>query len=633
MTDEAGFTPDFGTLTAEPAERPEAARRFRIAILGDFSGRANRGELQTGAELGARKGHKLDVDTLDDVIGRFATTLTLPLGPDGAGVELRLSELDHLHPDELVDNVELFEELVELRGMVKSGFKRTLEDLQEWGGEFGHLKLPRRRQKPGGVPADRKLGDFARLIGDTRVAPELAETEELIRRIVAPFVVQAPSEDRADMLAAVDEALSAAMRRVLHDPDFQTVEAGWRTLDLLARRIETDGELQLTVYDVAAEEFAADLSTAEDLSRTGIFEMLADRPLQDAAEGPFGAVFGLYSFEETPPHAELLGRMAQIAAHMGAPFVSAISTGFLATPKSERHPMVAQAWDGLRALPAARYLGLATPRFLLRHPYGKKSDPVDAFDFEEFSLREGIRSLLWANPAALVAVLMGATVKANPKSPDLGSIMTLDDMPFHYMTDSDGDQVALPCTERLLNVNTAARVVERGYMPVLSMKGRNEVRLGSFQSLGDGMLSGRWDGAPPARPAPAAAGAVSLAAGLAVPEPEAQPAADADAGGGDLDDLMAGLDAETDADAGGGDDDLDALLSGLDDDGETDAGGDDDLDALLSGLDDDDGGDSDAAGDGGDDDLDALLADLGGDDDGDEDEEMDPELKALLEDL
>merc|ERR1711969_544151 len=58
------------------------------------------------------------------------------------------------------------------------------------------------------------------------------------------------------------------------------------------------------------------------------------------------------------------------------------------------------------------------------------------------------------------------------------------------MTDSHGDQVALPCTERLLTTRTMAEVVSRGFMPLLSIKGRNEVRQGSFQALGGDMLAG-----------------------------------------------------------------------------------------------------------------------------------------------
>ncbi|MFC7539039.1 type VI secretion system contractile sheath domain-containing protein [Siccirubricoccus deserti] len=43
----------------------------------------------------------------------------------------------------------------------------------------------------------------------------------------------------------------------------------------------------------------------------------------------------------------------------------------------------------MQAAPEAAYIGLAAPRFLLRMPYGKKSDPIDSFAFEESPARAG----------------------------------------------------------------------------------------------------------------------------------------------------------------------------------------------------------------------------------------------------
>jgi type VI secretion system protein ImpC len=47
---------NFGTMrvaTSKPATKRTG--KFRIAMLGDFSARANSGKLDTGAELGSRK--------------------------------------------------------------------------------------------------------------------------------------------------------------------------------------------------------------------------------------------------------------------------------------------------------------------------------------------------------------------------------------------------------------------------------------------------------------------------------------------------------------------------------------------------------------------------------------------------
>ena len=85
-------------------------------------------------------------------------------------------------------------------------------------------------------------------------------------------------------------------------------------LDFLARRIETDSDLQITLFDVSAEELAADLAAQEDLSNSGLFKLLTSGLDPELGDGGYSALFGLYTFEETPPHAELLARVGQIAA-------------------------------------------------------------------------------------------------------------------------------------------------------------------------------------------------------------------------------------------------------------------------------------------------------------------------------
>ncbi len=586
------FQPNFGSMSAAKMQHEAGSRRkFRIAVLGDFSGRGNKGNLETGADLAKRKGFKLDFDTMEDVIMAFRTTLTLPLGNDGTAVEVELNELDDLHPDELFENVEMFNELNMLRRDLVSGrnLDAAIAKMQGWGSEFGDFRAKsNKRAKGSAAPADLRLTDFQNLIGDKTPTLEASEASDLISRIVGPHIVAAKDTGSEAMIAAVDAALSTAMNSVLHHPDFQTVEAGWRAIELLGRRIEASANLEVVIYDMSVEEFAADLAGAEDMAQTGLYDMLVEKPRMDESGGPFAAVFGLYTWEETPPHAEILARMARICANMDAPFVSAMSTTFMGVKPEDRHKLVQDTWGALRKMPEAKYLGLATPRFLLRMPYGKKTEPVDRFDYEEFNVQDGMRSMLMANPATLVAVLLGETLARQGKDMSLGSIMSLDDMPFHYMIDQYGDQVALPCTERLLNVRTSAEVIARGYMPVISVQGQNMVKLGSFQAVGGGELLGIWAGDS----------AKQLSAGA-----QMQTSVGFKSGA----EKPATLDViSTPNDAASQGDDLD--LEGDDLDLDLDLGGDDDLDDLLAGFGDDDlelGDD-----DGMDDDLAALLGDL-----------------------
>jgi type VI secretion system protein ImpC len=199
----------------------------------------------------------------------------------------------------------------------------------------------------------------------------------------------------------------------------------------------------------------------------------------------------------------------------------------------------------------------------------------------------------------------------------IGSVATVNDLPVYVYHDTDGEQIAMPCAERMFSERQAVQVSGTGINPVLSIRGRPEVRLGGFASLRGSTLSGRW--APvDLKPAPAAPPpVVPVSAAPAKPPPSAQtepsattqaevvtsPAAD-DA---DLDSLLASLGNNASATEAGAaepqaaeprpvgaqaaepapaDDDLDALLASLNakpppaDENGTEA----DLDALLASL-------------------------------------------------
>ena len=494
----------FGTIAARP--RPSPGPAFRLAVLGDFSGRANKGVVDTGARLATRKPLRIDVDTLDDVLTRLAPRIVVPLG-DAGTVEVPIAVIDDFHPDHIVEALPLFQDLLDLRRSVQSrtGFDRAMKEVMSWAGADALPPPETRRARGGAVAVDRKLGDFARLTG--RVATVEAVPDALIRRLIGPYIVPATDSRQDALLARVDAALSDAMRRVLHDPEFQAAEALWRGVDMLVRRLETGARLQIVLYDLSAEELAADLAASDALQDSALYSLLVEQPAADASAGPLTMVAGLYGFELSPPHADLLGRIAQLAAAAGAPVVAAIGADGLLAPEHEWHPIVRSAWSALRALPASVYLGLATPRFLLRMPYGKRTDPIDTFAFEEFTRHAGLSGMLWGNPALLVAQCAAASWLESGRAMTLGTVNVVGELPVYVVQDSDGDQVALPCTERLLTERQAALIAAAGVIPVVGPRGRPEVRVAGFASIAGPPLAGRW--APVEVKAPALATPVS----------------------------------------------------------------------------------------------------------------------------
>jgi type VI secretion system protein ImpC len=477
-----GLRLDFGRIDrAAPAWN--AKRPLRIAILGDFGAGAGRGRLQTGSELAKRKPLKVEFDTLEGAMQRLGLSLTLPVGADGAPVTIELPDLDAFHPDAIYAGVPLFADLAALRRRLNQPgqFAAAAAEVTAWAESAGARasSLARKAAARGSAPSrGATLDDFARLTGRKSVAaPGDAAVSSLLQRVVGPFVHAAASPGKDELVAAVDAGSSDAMRALLHHPDFQTSEALWRGADFLLRRLETSHRLQVHLLDLSAEEFAADLSNVEDLAESGLYRLLVEAPSQEA-DGGYAYVAGCYHFDATPPHAELLGRAAQIASHAGASLLVGINTDPFIDRKEPPHRLVLEAFAALRALPGASFLGLFGPRFLLRHPYGRKSDPISAFAFEEFSRESGLRGMLWGHPA-----LLALAVLARPGAP-----LVVEDLPFHHYVDEHGDSVALPCTDRLVSTEAASLLREAGINALMAHKGEALVRFNGLEAVnGDGL--------------------------------------------------------------------------------------------------------------------------------------------------
>jgi type VI secretion system protein ImpC len=544
------YSVNFGRLAARKPRPGGPGKTLRIAVWGDFSGRANAQTIEAGTALATRKPQPLDVDNFESVLRRIAPRLHLPIAPDGGTVELEFASLDDFHPDQLVNRLDLFSELSSLRRRLKNSgtFAAAAAEVRSWGKLPEPSKpIPARSKSGGAAIPNGKLDDFARLLGRPPTVPRSTPAEDLIKQVVGPHIVAAPDPEQDSLVAAVDEALAATLRRVLHHPDFQALEALWRSTELLTRELETGPQLQIVLYDLSAEELAADISSNDSLEDSGVYRLFVEQPMLDGQSGPLSVFLANYVFHPTPPHAELLGRIGKIAAAAQAPFIAAISTDCLKhQPPEEVHPLIVESWNTLRSMPHARYLGLTVPRFMLRWPYGQKTEPIESFRFEEFTSQSGLKGMLWANGAMLAGLLLGKTcTEQGIAGMRLGTIMSLDDVPFYYYTDSNDDQVALPNTERMVTESVAAYLLSQNFMPLLCVRGRPEVRLGSFQSLAGTELAGPWSpvAIEPDEKAPPEEASEEPEANIPTVEAyEAQAAAEAEA---ELDALLAGLLADS----------------------------------------------------------------------------------------
>jgi type VI secretion system protein ImpC len=453
----------------------------------------------------------VDRDNFDEVLARLPVHADVSAAPGSASLlPISFRELDDFHPDRLYERLEIFEALRDLRRRLEtpSTFAAAAAEVRSWA----EAPAPEAAVPAEARPPEENEGDMlAKLLATSLVAraqtppaSPAGDWKAFLRQIVAPHLAAETGPDQAELITRVDEATGAHMRAILHHPDFQAVEAAWRGLLLLTRRLDTDEGLQLFLLDARKEELTADLATAEDLRTSGSYRLLVEQTIGTPCAAPWAVLVGNYLFGPTTEDALLLARLGLLAQAAGAPFVAAAESrlfgcaSLAAAPdpddwQESASPKARQVWQALRGARQAAYLGLAAPRFLLRLPYGASGGTLERFDFEE--MPDGARhdDYLWGNPAFAVALLLGRAFNQAGWSLPSGLLADIEGLPAHIY-EEDGEKRLKPCAEVLLTDRALERLLEASVMPLLSVQGRDVVRLARLQSLAEPPqpLAGRW---------------------------------------------------------------------------------------------------------------------------------------------
>lgn len=459
--------------SAKRKRRPSDA--FRVLLLGNFSGRT--GQDRKTSELGPLV--RVDAGDLDSVFARFEPRVALP-----GGRSLTPRTLDDLHPDQLFQALESFSEPRALRRALESGGDSELfARVRTWLGASAESRddAPRAPEAGEAVAStlDRLLG---RPPAEARIESATGQSAAaaLIEQAVRPHVTPNLATERAPLLAALDLALAAELRRVLHSVEFRAFEALWRSTERLVRSLDTDEELEIWLLDASQAELGAAFAAAgADLDASRLHALLA------RDERPWTLLAADLEFGTNDADLTLLAQLAASAGRAGAILLAdAAPELFGATLASATDPKTwaassAPLAEAIRQSPLARRLGLAFPRVLVRRPYGKRRDPVSAFAFEELesnTLTEPA-DRNYGSAAFAVAELLGQRFRAEGWD-GLGQIapLELEDLPLDTF-DDQGERRMVPCARVALGESAASALLERGVMPLVSRRDRASLRL------------------------------------------------------------------------------------------------------------------------------------------------------------
>lgn len=453
---------DVGLGTKTQAVEVGGEGPFRIAILGDFSGRANR------EVTGPLRAVEIDPENFEDVMKGMNVALDLP------GGVLEFRELDDFHPDSLYGKAALFAPVREAKAQL------ARPDALSSAAPPAPPPMPR----PGGSLLDQIAQQAAPPQPQRADVRDEKAWDQAIRNIANKHAQAAADPRREQALALIEQTAAAQMRALLSHPDFQAIEAAWRSVFFLFRYVEAGTGLHVHLIDVSQAEL---LKKIPELSK-----------LLGALRS--SVLVGLYTFSPSLADCELLLHLGGMASTLGAPLLGGMDARLFGCesiarspdPDDWRSPLAVehqQAWQSLRQSEDASWIGLAFPRFLLRLPYGKKTSPVETLEFEEMPAPSH-DGYLWGNPAIACGCLLGREFNSEGWEMRARSMARLDGVPLHTWPDRD----ATPPAEIWMTERFAGAIAEAGIMPLASIKHSDAVMLVRFQSIADPPqpLAGPW---------------------------------------------------------------------------------------------------------------------------------------------
>ena len=261
-----------------------------------------------------------------------------------------------------------------------------------------------------------------------------------------------------DRIAQIDDLLSAQINEIMHQAEFQVLEASWRGLHYLVMKTETGTLLKLRVLNITRAELLKDLEKAVEFDQSALFKKIYEEEYGTFGGYPYSVLIGDFDFGRHPQDIALLEKMSHVAAAAHAPFIAAASPKLLdmadfteiGVPRDlakifESAELI--RWRSFRESEDSRYVSLCLPRVLMRLPYGPKTVPVEGMSFFEDVDGTDHSRYLWANPGWVLGERITSAFAKHGWTAAIRGVEgggKVEGLPTHTFLTDEGD-IALKC--------------------------------------------------------------------------------------------------------------------------------------------------------------------------------------------
>lgn len=325
--------------------------------------------------------------------------------------------------------------------------------------------------------------------------------QEGVKSFIAEILKSGNKEERVrkamvdEMIAEIDEQLSIQLDEIMHHEDFQKMESAWRGLKFLVDKTDFRENNKVHVLNISKDDLEMDFDDAAEIVESGFYKKVYTEEFGNFGGEPYGTIVANYEFDHTAPSVKLMQNMASVAAMSHAPVISAASPKFFGVEDINELPKLNDIasifegpqyakWNSLRETEDARYLGLTTPKFLLRLPYDSENNPVKAFNYNE-SINEDHNRYCWGNTAFAFATRLTDSFSKYRWCPNVigpSSGGSMEDLPLHQYEAMGQIQTKIP-TEVLVSDRREFELAEAGFIPLTFRKGKDNAAFFSANSI------------------------------------------------------------------------------------------------------------------------------------------------------
>jgi type VI secretion system protein ImpC len=301
------------------------------------------------------------------------------------------------------------------------------------------------------------------------------------------------------MLAKIDEKLSAQVNEIIHNEEYQKLESSWRGLAYTVNNSETDSSLKVNVMNVSKKELDRELRSypGAKWDQSPLFKKIYEAEFGQLGGQPFGCLVGDFYFDHSSSDVRLLRDLGKIAASSHAPFLSSASPTLLGMDSWNElgNPRDLSTlfdtpdyagWNSLRDSENSRYLALTMPRVLSRDPYGQEGEPVEEFNFEEETDGHEGKNYAWMNAAHAMAVNINRAHKEYGWTVQIRGVQSggeVANLPVHNFDTGDGSTDMKCPTEFAISDRREGELTASGLIGLVHRKNTDKAAFIGAQTL------------------------------------------------------------------------------------------------------------------------------------------------------